>query len=56
MQEVDACLKEVIKAEAPSASITADHDTTLLFVSGLCAHLINVREFNPKIWSEKVLS
>ena len=53
-QEVHTTLKEVIAAEAPDAKVAAEHEATLLYVSALSAHLINVRDFAPDTWKEKV--
>lgn len=47
-------LKEVITADAPDVKLAAEHEAAVLYVSSLAAHLINVRDFEPHTWKDKV--
>lgn len=54
MQEVLTTLQEVVKTDAPAVEVASQHQATMQYVSALATHLINVRDFEPHTWKDKV--
>ena len=54
LQEVHTTLQEVVKADAPAVEVGLHHQAAMQYVSALATHLINVRDFEPHTWKDKV--